>query len=88
LEIYGGKAERHVFFLGPHTPDLTAREVNLLHTVWLELSREFPEEELHHHDVLYFALKELEREIAEGRTDELAQRLRNYLSGRRKKLAG
>jgi hypothetical protein len=86
LEIYGNIAERHVFFL-PHTPDLSSREIELLHTVWLKLSREFPEEELHHHDVLYLALKELEREIAEGKPQLLGQRLRKYLSERKKKLA-
>jgi len=87
LEIYGNKAERHVFFLGPHTRDLSSREIELLHSVWLKLNREFPEEELHHHDVLYVALKELEREIAEGKPDLLGQRLRKYLSERKKKLA-
>jgi len=33
------------------------------------------------------ALQELERELEEGETDKLLQRLRQYLSERRKKLA-
>src|SRR5579859_140796 len=86
LEIYVAPREKHFFFLGPHSPDLTPAEVELLHDLWLRLSQELKGEELHHHDVVHFALQELERKLEEGKTDEELQRLRQHLSERRKKL--
>jgi hypothetical protein len=35
--------------------------------------------DLHHHDIVYFALKEVEQEIAEGKGDMVIHRLRRYL---------
>jgi hypothetical protein len=36
-------------------------------------------EELHHHDVVHFALNEVQKEIAEGKDQEVAERLREHL---------
>jgi hypothetical protein len=79
LEIYSPSGEKHLFYLGPHAPHLTQREIALLHKVWLELSRRLDGQDLHHHDVVYFALREVEREIAEGSADLAVQRLRRDL---------
>jgi hypothetical protein len=79
LEIYSHSGEKHFFYLGPHVPHLTPREIELIHKVWLELNRKLNGRELHHHDVVYFALKEMEREIAEGKDDMVIHRLRRYL---------
>ncbi len=50
-----------VFYLGPHAPRLTSKEIDLLHGLWLELSNEVAPEELHHHDVVHIALEELQQ---------------------------
>jgi len=47
--------------LGPHAPNLTANEVHLLHRLWLRFSEVLAREELHHHDVVHFALEEVQR---------------------------
>ena len=81
LEIYSQGGQEWVFYLGPHAPRLTNKEVDLLHSLWLELSHELGSEELHHHDIVHFALNELEREIQNGgasRQEALA-RLRQHL---------
>jgi len=88
VEIYAPSGEKHFFYLGPHAPHLTPREVELLHTLWLKLSHEMNDQELHHHDIVHFALKEIERQIVEGKADTVLQRLRQYLSERRNKLDG
>ena len=88
IEIYAPSGEKHFFYLGPHAPHLTPREIELLHTLWLELSQEMNDQELHHHDIVHFALKEIERQIVEGKADTVLQRLRQYLSERRNKLGG
>src|SRR5438309_396770 len=57
LIIYAPTGQEQVFYLGPHAPHLTPKEVDLLHTIWLELSQSVAPEELHHHDVVHFALQ-------------------------------
>jgi len=79
LEIFTPAGQEQIFYLGPHAPRLTPKEVDLLHKVWLEFSDRLPGDELHHHDIVHFALDEVEREIAEGRGDEVLNRLRDHL---------
>ena len=81
LEIFAPGGGQHEFFrLGPHAPNLSMNEVNLVHRLWLRLSDLISPEELHHHDVVHFALNEVQKEIAEGKVQEVAQRLREHLS--------
>jgi amino acid transporter len=79
LEIYSPGGQDKVFFLGPHTPHLTPNEVSLIHKLWLHYSEVLAPEEVHHHDVVHFALLELEKEMAEGKDPELLQRLREHV---------
>jgi amino acid transporter len=79
LEIFTSSGQEQIFYLGPHAPRLTPKEIDLLHKVWLELSAKLPGEDLHHHDVIHFALAEVEREIAEGQGDAVLERLRDHL---------
>jgi amino acid transporter len=81
LEIYSPGGHESVFYMGPHTPRLTPKEIDLLHSIWLELGNDLGPEELHHHDVVHFALDELEREIKDGEMDrqEVFARLRQHL---------
>lgn len=81
LEIYSVSGEKHVFYLGPHVPHLTRRELELLHKIWLELDRRLDGHQLHHHEVVYVALKELERELAQNEKT-LVQRLQRDLLDR------
>jgi amino acid transporter len=79
LEIYSPNGQEHVFYLGPHAPHLTLKEIELLHNIWLELSNEVAPAELHHHDVIHFALDELLGEIRNEKRDEVLERLRQHL---------
>lgn len=79
LEIFTPSGHEQVFYLGPHAPRLTPKEIDVLHKVWLELSEKLPGEEIHHHDIVHFALSEVEREIAEGQGSEVLKRLREHL---------
>ncbi|MBV9181670.1 MAG: APC family permease [Acidobacteria bacterium] len=79
LIIYFPSAQEHVFYLGPHAPHLTPKEVDLLHTIWLDLSGDVAPEELHHHDVVHFALEELRGELTNSKRQEVLQRLRRHL---------
>ena len=79
LEIHTPGGQEHIFYLGPHAPRLTSKEIDLLHGLWLELSNEVAPEELHHHDVVHIALEELRKEIVNGRREEIVGSLREHL---------
>src|SRR3984893_13547985 len=79
LQIYFPGGQEHVFYLGPHAPHLTPSEVDLLHSIWLELSSDVAPEEVHHHDVVHFALEELRQELSNTEREEVLRRLRQHL---------
>jgi amino acid transporter len=79
LEIHTPGGQEHIFYLGPHAPRLTSKEIDLLHGIWLELSNEVAPEELHHHDVVHIALEELRKNIVNGRREEIVGALRQHL---------
>jgi amino acid transporter len=79
LEIFTPTGREEVFYLGPHSPHLTPKEIDLLHSLWLRFSGELAPAELHHHDIVHFALDELEREIQDGQCDEVRDRLKRHL---------
>jgi hypothetical protein len=80
LEIHSPNGQEHIFYLGPHAPRLTSKEIDLLHGIWLQLSDEVAPEELHHHDVVHIALEELRANIHNGRRQEIVDTLRKHLS--------
>src|ERR1700758_4241099 len=78
-EIFTPSGQEHIFYLGPHTPRLTPKEIDLLHSIWLELSDSVAPEELHHHDVVHFALEELRRDLADERRLEIIGGVKRHL---------
>jgi amino acid transporter len=74
-----GGGKEYVSYLGPHAPRLTPKEIDLLHSIWLDFSNEVVPLELHHHDIVHFALAELEKELDEGKRVEVLERLRQHL---------
>jgi hypothetical protein len=79
LEIYSPGGRENIFYLGPHAPRLTPKEIDLLHGIWLQLSTDVAPEEIHHHDVVHFALQELRNEMRDSHKDEVVRRLREHL---------
>src|SRR6202521_1033489 len=79
LEVHLPNGDKIYKVLGPHAPNLTANEVNLLHRLWLRFSEGLAPQELHHHDVVHFALEEVQKEIEEGQEDAVVNRLRVHL---------
>jgi len=79
LEIYFPSGQEHIFYLGPHAPHLTPKEIDLLHGIWLEVSNEMAPEEIHHHDVVHFALEELRQELSDSEREQTLHRLKHHL---------
>ena len=87
LVIYSPGGSEHIFYLGPHAPHLTAKEIDLLHGIWLQLSNDVAPEEIHHHDVIHFALEELKQEMNDYQRDGVVNRLRQHLQTIKEKRA-
>ncbi len=79
LEIHLANGDKVYKVLGPHAPNLTANEVNLLHQLWLRFSESTGSLELHHHDVVHFALEEVQKELDDGQEDPVVTRLKAHL---------
>jgi amino acid transporter len=79
LEIHMTNGDKVYKVLGPHAPNLTANEVNLLHRLWLRFSEASAPLELHHHDVVHFALEEVMKELDDGQEEALMARLKAHL---------
>ncbi len=85
LEIHSPFGGEHISYLGPHAPRLTRKEVDLLHSLWLQFSEELAPAELHHHDIIHLALNELQAELDAGKHDEVLARLKEHLEEIRKR---
>src|SRR5437899_4846663 len=79
LVVYFPGGQEHVFYLGPHAPHLTPKEIELLHTIWLELSNDVAPEEIHHHDVIHFALEGLREQLGDSQREDVLRKLRQHL---------
>jgi hypothetical protein len=64
--------------LGPHPPRLWPEDLDRLHEIWLRLTQDLGSQ-LHHRDVVGVALRRLEREIAEGRGEDVLQDVKNEM---------
>jgi amino acid transporter len=79
VEIVEKDGSVQAYPLGPHPPVLTPKEVKELHELWLRCSKDVAPLELHHHDLVHFALEEVQRELAEGKEEEVLRRLRKHV---------
>jgi len=55
------------------------KEIDLLHGIWLEPSSDVAPEEIHHHDVVHFALLELQQNLSDAERESVLRRLRLHL---------
>ncbi len=71
LSIYFPTGEEHVFYLGPHAPHLTRKEIDLLHSIWLDVSSQLAPLEVHHHDIVHFALEEFQSDLTRAKRNDI-----------------
>ena len=75
LEIYGPDGAIQEYQLGPHTPRLRPQDLELLHTMWLQLTSDPKLAGTHHYHVISLALEELQKELESDRRSELVNKL-------------
>jgi hypothetical protein len=68
--------ETKVFYIGPHAPSLSPDDVQLVHRLWLNMRRDPTVSDLHHSDIITFALTRLAGQYAREKED-IIRSLRN-----------
>ena len=66
-----------VFYIGPHAPALSADDVQLVHRLWLNMRRDPSMPDLHHSDIITYALTRLAGQYAREK-QEVLRDLRCY----------
>jgi len=69
--------EVKVFYIGPHAPALSPDDVQLVHRLWLNMRRDPSMQDLHHSDIITYALTRLAGQYAREK-QEIIRDLRNY----------
>lgn len=75
--VVSAEGEAKVFHIGPHTPILQADDIQLVHRLWLNFRRDPEIQDLHHSDVLTYALTRLAGEYARDK-QEILKDLRRF----------
>jgi hypothetical protein len=65
-----------VFYIGPHAPALGPDDVQLVHRLWLNMRRDPSVPDLHHSDIITYALTRLAGQYAREKM-EILRDLRN-----------
>src|SRR5215472_11869809 len=53
----------YTVYLGAHAPDLTDADIDLIHQIWVQVSKVPSRQRLHHRDVVRVALNRLQRDL-------------------------
>jgi hypothetical protein len=75
--VVGPNGETKVFYIGPHAPSLSPDDVQLVHRLWLNMRRDPSVQDLHHSDIITYALTRLAGQYAREKV-EILRDLRNY----------
>jgi amino acid transporter len=74
--VIGPSGETKVFYIGPHAPALGPEDVELVHRLWLNMRRDPLAGDLHHSDIITYALTRLASQYAREK-QEILRDLRN-----------
>jgi magnesium transporter len=75
LAVFHRSGRSDIYHLGPHAPELTARDLDLIHRIWLDASRSVGPH-LHHHDIVRAALTTMAEQLNGPERDEALQAIR------------
>jgi len=74
--VVGSDGDVKVFYIGPHAPALGPDDVQLVHRLWLNMRRDPSVPDLHHSDIITYALTRLAGQYAREKV-EILRDLRN-----------
>ena len=75
--VIAQSGETKAFYIGPHAPALSPDDVQLVHRLWLNMRRDPSVADLHHSDIISYALTRLAGQYAREKV-EILRDLRSY----------
>jgi amino acid transporter len=83
LVVVEPNGNKHEYLLGPHTPSMRQEDVDLLHSLWKEVTSDPRYRELHHYHVLNVALQEMAERMHNGAyRDEVMKEIHDEMERR------
>ena len=83
LVVVEPNGNKHEYMLGPHTPGMRQEDVDLLHSLWKEVTSDPRYRELHHYHVLNVALQEMAERMHNGAyRDEVMKEIHDEMERR------
>jgi amino acid transporter len=80
LEVCAPDSTVHEYIIGPHNPHLRPQDVELMHELWLNITRDAKFSGAHHYHIVALALEELQRELSTDQRAELLEKLREEMN--------
>ena len=75
--VIGDDGQAKVFYIGPHAPKLRPDDIQLVHRLWVNMRRDPAMQDLHHSDIITYALTRLAGHYAREK-QEILRDLRSY----------
>jgi amino acid transporter len=69
--VISANGDTKVFYIGPHAPSLSPDDVQLVHRLWLNMRRDPSVADLHHSDIITYALTRLAGQYAREKVEIL-----------------
>ena len=79
LEVCAPDGTVREYTIGPHTPRMRAQDVELMHQLWLDITRDPKYAGAHHYHIVALALEELQRELSTEQRAQLLQKLQEEM---------
>jgi len=80
LEVCAPDGAVREYALGPHTPRMRPQDVELMHKLWLDITRDPKFAGAHHYHIVALALEELRRELTTEQRAQLLQKLHDEMN--------
>ena len=71
-----------VFYLGAHAPHLAADDINIIHKLWLDVTREKDGEDAHHKEIVTVALARLKEDLNGKERSGVLEQMRTLMHQR------
>jgi amino acid transporter len=75
VEVHEPNGKLHEYLLGPHAPRMRPQDLELMHSLWREITSDPKYAGAHHYHIVALALEELKRELTTEQRDELLAKL-------------
>ena len=80
LEVCAPDGSIREYLLGPHTPRMRPQDVELMHKLWLDITKDPKFAGAHHYHIVALALEELKRELTSDERAQLLEKLQEEMN--------